>query len=167
MAVEGLQDARAVLDYIVSHASPIPDLAYECEQAIRKIDAALASAPTGETWRDGLLYQKYPLPVEHYEREAKNLATMWANGNDGARTCILAALLRAALPSAPGATRSAPVPGASHNNGERLPKSDPAEGGADSQCDNLTFVLNNIELPGQWTEKFEAELAASRAGEKA
>jgi hypothetical protein len=27
-----------------------------------------------------------------YEREAKNLANVWTNGNEGARTCILAAL---------------------------------------------------------------------------
>ena len=54
---------------------------------------------------DGLFSKTYPLPIEHYERAARNLANLWSNGNDGARVCILAALLRAATPADP--TRSA------------------------------------------------------------
>jgi hypothetical protein len=63
-----------------------------CINAIK--NALVSAAPPP----DGLLHGKYPLPVEHYEREARNLAAVWTNGNDGARTCILAALLKAAAP---------------------------------------------------------------------
>lgn len=45
---------------------------------------------------DGLINGAYPRPVEHYARVARNLAAVWSNGNDGARVCILAELLRAA-----------------------------------------------------------------------
>lgn len=59
---------------------------------------------------EGLINGTYPLPVEHYERKARNLAAVWSNGNDGARTCILAALLRAAAqPGSVAQTSSVPV----------------------------------------------------------
>jgi hypothetical protein len=70
---------------------------------------ALASTPAAVVSEEGLINGAYSLPVEHYERVAKNLAAVWSNGNDGARTCILAAILRAALRPAVIAPPSSPV----------------------------------------------------------
>lgn len=74
------------------------------------VNALATPAPAINGGESGLLRGTYPLPVEHYEAVARNLANLWTNGNDYARTSILAALLRAAAPAPAPAPQQEPLP---------------------------------------------------------